>query len=406
MRSSTRTKCILTVAVLMLAGLFSGCEEKNEYVPPPIPKVTVMQPIEKEVTEYLEFTGTAQSIASVDIRARVQGFLQSMHFKEGDIVKKDALLYVIEPDTYKATLDKAVADLANSKAHLDQTEIEFQRITRLIKENASSDRELITARTNRDAAKAAVAAAEASVETARINLGYCTIRAPLSGRIARTQVDVGNLVGAGEFTLLTTIKQYDPIYAYFTQNERQLLRARKLLRKHNLDQIKEYSTVPVHLGLADEPDYPHEGRLDYLDPALDAASGTLLLRGTFPNPPPYLIMPGMFVRVRAPMGIRKTSLLISERAIGTDQRGQYLLVVNAENVVDYRLVTTGTLIDGMRVIEDGIKAGEWVIVTGVQRARPGMKVDPIRTQELPSPNAPPGPPAEEPGSRDSSKPNS
>ena len=406
MRSSSCTKCILVVLVLMLAGLLPGCEEKNEYVPPPVPKVTVMQPIEKEVTEYLEFTGTAQSVASVDIRARVQGFLQSMHFKEGDIVKKDALLYVIEPDTYKATLDKAVADLASSKAHLEQTEIEFQRITRLMKENASSDRELITARTNRDAAKAALSAAEASVETARINLGYCTIRAPLSGRIGRTQVDVGNLVGAGEFTLLTTIKQYDPIYAYFTQNERQLLRARKMLRKYNLDQIKEYSTVPVYLGLADESDYPHEGRLDYLDPALDAASGTLLLRGTFPNPAPYLIMPGMFVRVRAPMGIRKKSLLISERAIGTDQRGQYLLVVNSENVVDYRQVTTGTLMDGMRVIEEGLQPGEWVIVVGVQRARAGMKVDPIRTQQVPPLNAPPGPPAEGSGSQDASKANS
>lgn len=363
-----------------------------------------MQPLQKEVTDHQEFTGVAQSIASVDIRARVQGFLKSMHFKEGDMVKKDALLYVIEPNTYQAALDKAVADLASSKAQLDQAEIEYQRNQRLMKENASSDRELTTSKASRDSAKAAVAGAEATLESARINLSYCTIRAPLSGRIGRTQVDVGNLVGAGEFTLLTTIKQYDPIYAYFTLNERQLLRARKLLRKEKLDHLKEKEAVPLSLGLADEPEYPHEGQLDYGDPAVDATSGTLLLRGVFPNPEPFLIIPGMFVRVRAPLGVRKMALLIPERAVGTDQRGQYLLVVNAQNDVDYRSVTTGTTVDGMRVIDEGLKADEWVIVTGIQRARPGAKVTPKRDQPAAS-TAAGSPQTAPPGKQDAPKTN-
>jgi len=404
LRISAHEKCISAIAVLMLAGFLTSCEEKNQYIPPPAPEVTVMQPLQKEVTEHQEFTGVAQSIASVDIRARVQGFLQRMHFKEGDMVKKDALLYVIEPNTYQAALDKAIADLASSKAQLDQAEIEYQRNLRLMKENASSDRELTTSKASRDSAKAAVAGAEASLESARINLGYCTIRAPISGRIGRTQVDVGNLVGAGEFTLLTTIKQYDPIYAYFTLNERQLLRARKLIRKNKLDHLKGDEAIPLHLGLADEPSYPHEGHLDYGDPAVDAASGTILLRGIFPNPQPFLIIPGMFVRVRAPLGVRKMALLVSERAIGTDQRGQYLLVVNAENVVDYRSVTTGTTFDGMRVIEDGLKADEWVIVTGVQRARPGARVKPTREQPAPQ-DVTGNQQAEDPGKQDAPKTN-
>jgi RND family efflux transporter MFP subunit len=404
LRASAQGRRISAIAVLTLAGFLSGCEDKNQYVPPPPPEVTVMQPLQKEVTEYQEFTGVAQSIASVDIRARVQGFLKSMHFKEGDMVKKDALLYIIEPNTYQAALDKAVADLASSKAQLDQAEIEYQRNQRLMKENASSDRELTTSKASRDSAKAAVAGAEANLESARINLSYCTMRAPISGRIGRTQVDVGNLVGAGEFTLLTTIKQYDPIYAYFTLNERQLLRARKLLRKEKLDHLKENEAVPLSLGLADEPEYPHEGQLDYGDPAVDATSGTMLLRGVFPNPQPFLIIPGMFVRVRAPLGVRKMALLIPERAVGTDQRGQYLLVVNAQNDVDYRSVTTGTTVDGMRVIDEGLKADEWVIVTGVQRARPGAKVNPKRDQPAAS-TAAGSQQAEKSGKQDASKTN-
>lgn len=222
---------IRIMLIFLLLGTLSACEQGNRYVAPPPPPVTAAQPLQREVIEYLDFTGTTQSIASVDIRARVQGFLQSTHFKEGDSVKKGDLLYIIEPNTYQAAVDKAMADLAGQKAQYERAEIEYQRNQRLFKENATSDREVVNSKAARDSGKASVTMAEAALENARINLGYTTIRAPLGGRIGRSLVDVGNLVGAGEFTLLTTIKQYDPIYAYFTLNERQLLKVIKQERK-------------------------------------------------------------------------------------------------------------------------------------------------------------------------------
>jgi RND family efflux transporter MFP subunit len=378
-------KPAFVLAVLALVGMLIGCERKNQFVAPPPPPVTVSQPLQKSVVESLDFTGTTQAVASVDIRARVQGFLEKIRFTEGAVVKQGDLLYTIEPTTYQAAVDKAVADLASKKAQLDKSEIEYQRNLRLIKENAASQRDLDNSRATRDSAKADVGMAEASLQTAQINLSYTTIYAPITGRIGRSQVDVGNLVGAGEFTLLTTIKQYDPIYAYFALNERDLLALIAIYRLQGPPPIRW--EPPVFLGLSNESGHPHEGKLDFTDLSVDSSTGTILLRGVFPNPPRYSLIPGLFVRIRFPVGTKDHALLVTERALGVDQLGDYLLVVNQDNVVEHRPVKLGATENGMRVVEEGLKADEWVVVDGIQRARPGVKVNLTRLEPT-SPNPP------------------
>ena len=374
------TFLLLFPIAVVFAG---GCEKKNQYAAPPPPSVTVAGPIQKDVTDYLEFTGTTQAVASVDIRARVQGFLQSVHFKDGAVVKKGDLLYIIDPATYQASVDKAEGDLAAKKAQFDRAEVEYQRNLRLIKENATSERDLNNSKASRDTAKADVAVATANLENAKINLGYTTIRAPLDGKIGRSQVDVGNLVGAGEYTLLTTIKKYNPIYAYFTLNEHDLLTVMKMSRREN-NKTPETEHVPVFLGLANDTGYPHQGELDFADLGVDQSTGTMLLRGVFKNPYPPPIIPGLFVRLRVPLGIHSNALLVSERAIGTSQQGKYILVVNEENTVEARPVQLGALDGGFREIVQGLKADDRVIVNGMQRARPGSKVNPTSAAAAPA----------------------
>ncbi len=378
MRFLASHKPTFLLVVLALVSLPVGCERKNQYVAPPPPPVTVSHPVQKSVVDSLDFTGTTQAVASVDIRARAQGFLESVHFTEGSAVNKGDLLYTIESGSYQAAVDKAIADLASKKAQLDKNEIDYQRNLRLIKENAASQRDLDNSKASRDSAKADVGMAEASLKTAQINLSYTTIYAPITGRIGRHLVDVGNLVGAGESTLLNTIKQYDPIYAYFALNERDLLTLMKNYRKEGPPPKKW--EPPVYLGLSNESGHPHEGKMDFADLGLDQSTGTMLLRGVFPNPLPHSIVPGLFVRIRFPTGKKDLALLVTERALGVDQRGQYVLVVNQDNVVEQRPVKVGASEDGMKVIEEGLKPDEWVVVNGIQRARAGAKVNPTREE--------------------------
>jgi RND family efflux transporter MFP subunit len=362
--------------VLFLFGILCGCGQKNEYVEPPPPTVTVDKPFKRDVTDYLEFTGTTKAVETVDIRARVEGFLESAHFEEGTFLEKGQLLYVIDPKPYQATLDEAQATLENEKVKLERAEIEYQRRVKLFEQKATSEADVVEWKAERDGAKVAVAAAQAAVEKARLDLGYTVIRAPITGRIGRNQVDVDNLVGAGEYTLLTTMTMYDPIYAYFSLNENDLLRVMQMARDKGIT-VEESEEVPLELGLADESGYPHKGQLDFADLGLDPGTGTMLLRGLFPNPgPPYRMIPGFFVRVRMPIAERENALLVTERALGIDQGGNYLLVVNDQNVVEQRHVKVGAVIEGKQVILEGLKGDEWVVVKGLQRAIPGAKVTP------------------------------
>ncbi|MGD9044949.1 MAG: efflux RND transporter periplasmic adaptor subunit [Desulfobacterales bacterium] len=370
---------ILILAIL-LSGILSGCSEKNEYVEPPAPEVTVSKPLVKNVTEYLEFTGTAKAIEEIDIRARVEGFLESVHFEDGAYVKKGQLLFIIDPKEYKAAVENARGRLGRHQAQLERAEREYQRNLSLFKQSAASEANVVKWKSEMEESRAAVISAVAALEKARLDLDYCTIRAPIDGRISRKLVDVGNLVGAGEKTLLTTIREGSPIYAYFSINERDLLRVMKKARQEGIP-ADNPDKIVLELGLANETGFPHKGHLDYADSTVDPKTGTMELRGVFPNPgPPYFILPGLFVRLRLPVAERENALLVTERALGLDQGGRYLLVIDNENKVEQRYVEIVALEDGMRVIEDGLKPDDRVVVKGIQRAIPGVKVTPQQAQ--------------------------
>jgi RND family efflux transporter MFP subunit len=377
-----------TTVALLLASILTGitvvaCKPANEYVAPPPPKVTVSQPIQRDVTNYLEFTGNAQAVQHVEVRARVQGFLQSIHFEEGTDVKKGDLLFVIDPRPFEARVSKAQADLSRKKAKLEKARADFNRIETLYRQKAAPKADYVQAKAARDTALADVDAAQAVLEENKLKLSFTRVTAPINGRVGRSLVSAGNLVGAGENTHLTTLVQYDPIWAYFSLNERQVLRLmRQHLEKQANPEVNQEEESVIHLGLADEDGYPHAGQVDYVDQGLDPDTGTFVLRGSFANPKPHAILPGMFVRIRTPIDQRQAALLVSEQALGADQRGRYVLVVNEQNSVEYRSVRVGAAIDGLRVIEKGLQPDDWVVVKGLLRARPGATVTPERQEMM------------------------
>ncbi len=387
----------LLFALLVVLG---GCEEPNEYVPPPPPPVTVSPPLQKDVIGYLEFTGTTEAVETVEIRARVKGFLEKIEFEEEDwesshpkrMVKAGDQLFIIEQSEYKQAVRSAKASVAAATAQLNLGEATLERMKQAAKTNAVSQLDVLESRAKRDAAVAAVDLAGAALATAELNLGYTTIVAPISGRIGRSLVDEGNLVGAREDTLLTTIVQYDPMEAYFDMSERELLslvaRARARAREDATSK-RDLQEIPLELGLANEQGYPHPGNIHYLDQGVDSATGTLLLRGRFPNPPPYTLFPGLFVRIRVPSPVAKESILVPERALSSDQGGWYVLVVDSENVVQQRRIERGQKVDDMIVITSGLELQDSVVVNGILRARPGAKVTPQPQGEAVSPAAPP-----------------
>lgn len=371
----------------VLAVALTGCQqaEENAYVEPPPPVVSVSQPVVQDVLHYDDFTGTVAAFESVEIRPRVEGYLDKVYFQAGSDVKEGDLLYLIDPKPYEAKLAEAQATLALRIADSEFRKFDYQRIQQLNEKQAASQFEMAQKKAAYDAALAEIDAAKANVRQAELNLGYTTIRAPLSGEINRTLVDAGNLVGAGgNPTLLTTIVKIEPIYVYFTVNEQALL---GYIRqgKDGTSQPDKRSGPPVYLGLMDETGWPHVGKIDSAENQLDASTGTIKVRAIFSNQDDEL-GPGLFARIRIPTKWQKNAILVPERAIGTDQRGKYLLVVNEKDVVESRPVKIGQQVEDWRVIEEGLKPGEWVVVNGLQKARDGMKVKPERvTTSAPAP---------------------
>ena len=371
---------------MIMAGL-SGCKkEENTYVAPPPPKVAVTRPLVQPLTEYLELTGNTQAIETVQLKARVKGFLTQIGFKDGDVVKEDATLFVIEPPPYEAKVKLAEANVASAKARLLRASQEYRRQEQLIKQSATSQSEVEKWQAEQDAAQANLDEARANLEIAKINLGYTVIKAPFLGRVDRHLVDLGNLVGSGEATLLSTIYRLDPIYAYFNINEKDLVRA---MQKDKEDGKRDLAPFPVYLAIEGEQGYPHKGKLDFAATAVDSSTGTLLLRGIFDNPLEDRIpkmLPGMFVRVRIPIGTRPEALFVSERSLGADQGGAYLLVVNDKDVVEQRSVRIGPRVKGMRAVMEGLQKEDRVVVNGIQRARPGAHVTPVQQEETQGPS--------------------
>jgi len=364
---------------LSILACLSGCKkEENKYIAPPPPEVTVTRPLVQPLTEYLELTGNTLAIETVQLKARVKGFLTQIGFKDGDVVKKDATLFVIEPPPYEAKVKLAEANVDSAKARLLRASQEYKRQQQLIKQSATSQSEVEKWQAEQDAAQASLDEARANLEIAKINLGYTVIKAPFLGRVDRHLVDLGNLVGSGEATLLSTIYRLDPIYAYFNINEKDLVRA---MEKDEEDGKRDLAPFPVYLAIEGEEGYPHKGKLDFAATALDSGTGTLLLRGIFQNPMQHGIpkmLPGMFVRVRIPVETIPEALFVSNRSVGVDQGGAYLLVVNEKNVVEQRTVRLGPLVEGNRAVLEGLHKEDWVVTNGIQRARPGVEVTPIR----------------------------
>jgi len=361
--------------VLVTAVLLAGCGEENKYVAPPPPKVSVTTPVKHSVTRYLYLTGNTAAINSVDLVARVEGFLTAIDYRDGGTVKKGDRLFLIQQDTYQANLDQANASLASAEAQLTNTSAEYRRQATLGQQDFSSQAVVDKARAAMDQAKAAVDSANANIEVAKINLGYTTVVAPFDGIVTRHLADVGQLVGHGQPTTLATIVQMNPIYAYFSLSENQVLRIKTALaaRGRTIEQVPE---IEIDIGLQNEGDeYPHKGKLDYVSPQVDPSTGTLLVRALFDNQD-LSLLPGLFVRVRIPTQQIPDALLVDDTALGEGQQGRYVLVVDKDNVVQQKIVTTGQQVGELRVVESGLSADDRVVVGGMQRATPGSLVDP------------------------------
>lgn len=366
---------------LLIAGAaalaLAACNESNTYVPPPPPKVVIAQPVKQSVTRYLEVTGNTAAINEVDLEARVQGWLEEINYKDGTLVKKDTLLFAIEPDTYKAQLDQAKASLASAQAQQLNSQVEYTRQSTLGKSEFSSQAHVDDAKAKLDVANADVATAEANVEIATINVGYTQVTAPFDGIVTRHLVDVGALVGYDGPTKLATIVQMDPMQVYFNVSETVVLRIKEGLAKEGRT-VRDIRDVPVEIGLQTEEGFPHKGHLDYIAPDVDPSTGTLEARAVFDNKD-LALLPGLFVRVRIPLQTLDDSLLVPDIALGTNQLGKYLLVVGKDDIVAQKSVAVGELYGDLRVIESGLEAEDWVITDGVQRSIPGNAVAPEKT---------------------------
>jgi len=359
--------------VALAALLLAACGEQNRYVAPPPPKVTVANPVRQPVTHYLEVTGNTAAFNSVDLVARVQGFLERIHYRDGEAVKKGTLLFTIEPEPYKVKLDQAKAAQDGAAATLRQAEAEYQRQSQLASRDFASKSTYDQALATRDSARANLVQAQTNTRIAEINLGYTKVVAPFDGIVTAHLVSVGELVGTSP-TQLASIVQLEPIYVNFNISEADVLRVRAEMRRQGLTPA-DLKKIPAEVGLQSETGYPHKGLLDYAAPTLNPSTGTLPVRAIFPNTDRALL-PGNFVRVRVPVQEQAEALLVPEVALGSDQGGRYVLVVNGENVVEQRKVGVGQVVGEMRVIETGLKADDRVVVSGLIRAIPGDKVDP------------------------------
>jgi multidrug efflux system membrane fusion protein len=353
-------------AILLLAA----CGKAPAPPAPPPSDVTVAKPIARQIVEHNVYTGRLAAIQNVSVRPRVSGYITEIPFKEGTIVKKDDLLFVIDPRPYQAALDQAAGQLAQAKAQQELSNQNFTRAQSLQATKVSSKEEFDTAATNRNQSDAQVATAQAAVNAAQLNLGFTKIISPIDGRVSREDVTIGNLV-ASDSTVLTNIVSVDPIYAYADVDEAAVINYQKLIAEGKVKSARD-SSVAVDIELEGEEGFPHHGVIDFIDNQINAATGTLAVRGVFPNADGNLL-PGMFVRMQIPTSGEISALLITDRAVGSDQ-GQKFVYVLAGDQTDRRPVTLGPEIDGLRVVTQGLKPDDEVVIEGLMKLRPGAPV--------------------------------
>lgn len=381
MKHLTKTGCLLLL--LLASPAILGCgpspAQSGSPPPPPPPEVLVSQPVTRQVRDYVDFPGRMEAVNSIEIRARVTGYLDKVYFQEGADIQQGALLFEIDPRPYKADLARAEGTVLQSEGRLKRLEADYQRAADLLPRHAIGREDFDRIAGDRTEAAGALAVAKAGRDMAELNLSFTKVRAPLSGRISRRYIDPGNLVKADE-TALTTIVSLDPIYAYFDLDERTTLQLQRLIRQGKM-QWSAGASLEVLLGLADEDGFPRKGTINFADNRVDPDTGTWRLRGLFANPDQSLA-PGLFVRIRLPIGNPYSATLVSEEALGTDQGQKFLYVVTDKNTVEYRRVRVGRLHEGLRVITEGLGPGEKVVVGGLQRVRPGVEVSP-KVVEMP-----------------------
>jgi multidrug efflux system membrane fusion protein len=349
--------------------------------------IPVSRPIQRTVTDYVDFTGRTNAIQSVDIRARVSGYLVQMPFKEGAEVKNGDLLFEVDPRPYKAQLDQAEGQVNLYKAQLELAKANYARDQNVAKTpGAVSLQQLDQDKAAVAEADAAVKAFQASVEVFKLNLSFTKVTAPVDGQVSRYYLTLGNLVVQDQ-TLLTTVVSVDPMYVYFDVDEPTVLRIRRAVNEGQLTPYQERK-FPVLVGLQNEDGFPHQGIIDFVNNQVNPSTGSISVRGVVPSPKPpkgvRLLSPGMFVRIRLPISLPHPALLVIDRAVGSDQGLKFVYVIDARHKVQYRRVTTGALQeDGLRVINEGLKPSEWVVVSGLQQVRPRIEV---QMEQMPMPS--------------------
>jgi RND family efflux transporter MFP subunit len=359
-------------ALLLTCLALTGCgQPQAAQAPgkPPPPVVEVAAPTVEEVTDYEDFPGRTEAVYSVDVRAHVSGYLDKVNFQEGADVKEGDLLFEIDPRPFKAELDRAEAILVQAEARLKRLDTDYQRAASLLPRGAIGRDEYDRIVGDRAEAAAGIGVAKAAREMASLNLEYTRVRAKINGRVSRRFIDPGNLVKADD-TVLTNIVSLAPVHASFDLDERTTIRLKKLVREGKI-QWSQTTGMPVLLGLADEEDYSQKGTINFSDNRVDPETGTWRLRGEFTNAD-HVLDPGMFVRIRLPIGAPYRGLLVAEQALGTDQGQKFVYVVNDQGDVDYRRIKVGRLQpSGLRVVVEGLKPDEKIVVSGLQRVRPG-----------------------------------
>jgi RND family efflux transporter MFP subunit len=362
-------RSVLIFAVIAL----SSCHQDAPPPAPPPPPVTIAKPIKKEIVEWDNYTGRTDAVETVDIRPRVSGYIDNITFRAGDLVRKGDLLFVIDPRPYEAALDQANGQLREAEAQQQLADANFARASKLHSTNVISKEEYDTNAAQKSQADAQRVAAEAAVNLARLNLDFTQVKSPINGRISREQVTVGNLV-QNDTTLLTNVVSIDPMYAYFNVDEKSIWKYKEQM-KEGVRPDARNGEAPVYLQVGAEKEYSHVGTVDFINNAFNSSTGTLQIRGEFPNADGWLL-PGAFVQIRIPGTPKYVGILVTDRAIGTDQGQKFVLLLDENNTVQPRPVELGPVVDGLRVVRNGLKGDENVIINGLVNARPGSKVTP------------------------------
>jgi RND family efflux transporter MFP subunit len=359
--------------VLIAVMLAAACGRSHERAAAPPAKVTVTRPIVREIVEWDEYTGRLAANESVEVRPRVGGYIESIHFPDGGLVREGDLLFVIDPRPYEAVLKRAQAEVGVAQSRLDQAHNDEARALRLLGPRAISVEEAERRAASLHQAESSLAAARAAVDAAALDVEFTQVKSPLAGRAGRHLVDEGNLVTTNA-TLLTTVVSLDPIHCYFDADERSVLKYQRLAQRGERASSRDVNN-PVEVGLADETGFPHKGWMDFVDNQFDVGTGTMIGRALIPNPD-LLLTPGLFVRIRLPGSAKHQATLLPDEAIATDLDQKFVWVIDAENHPQYRRVTLGPLHEGLRIVRDGVGPDDRVVVAGLQRIRPGILVAP------------------------------